>query len=143
MCFQINLEIISFSKSVDRLFPLPQHPSPSYPTGKLLLILRNTSDVTYSRTNHSLFGGEGIQTRIFLRKDKLQKHTMNVLFGLLAWSPSHSPHSLRHPFHNHSRGQRETGEGLAMIFILVWRGGGFGGGVGLALTCSLPACLRG
>lgn len=60
MCFQINLEIISFPKSISRLFSLSKHPSPSYPTDKLLLILQNSSNVIYSRTNHSHFGGEGI-----------------------------------------------------------------------------------
>ena len=56
--FQIILEIISFYKSVGRWFPLPKHPNLSYPTGRLLLILQNSANITYSRTNHSHFGGK-------------------------------------------------------------------------------------
>lgn len=88
MCFLINLKIILFFKGVNRLFPLAKHPSPSYPTGKLLLILQNSSNVTYSRTNHSHFG-EQVSREGFFRKDKLQTDSECPL-----WSPDLVPLSL-------------------------------------------------
>lgn len=80
MCFPINLETILSSKGMDRFFPLSKHPSPSYPTVTLLLILQNGSDVTESRANHSHFCGQ-VSREGFLRKDKPQ--ILIVLFGLL------------------------------------------------------------
>lgn len=124
--FQIILEIISFYKSVGRWFPLPKHPNLSYPTGRLLLILQNSSNITYSRTNHSHFGGK-VSREGFLRKDKLQTGCECPL-----WSPGLVPQSLsspaQTPIPQSLQGLEEDGEGLAMIFIFVWRGEGLGEG---------------
>lgn len=144
MCFQINLEIISFPKSISRLFSLSKHPSSSYPTDKLLLILQNSSNVIYSRTNHSHLAGAGgkVSREGFLRKDKLQTGCECPL-----WSSGLVPQSLsshaQTPIPQSLQRLEGDGGGAGNDIDICLEGWGIGGGVGLALTCSLPACLRG